>query len=125
MKTILTKLFPTTSTKPARIKATGPDGSSVIVTQGEIDNQTEIDSIYSEQAHRYAARKLADTLGDNWKMQFVSGETPQGYAHVFVDMRNTRETIQENLLVLLDGLPNEAQTAACQIIVDAFNDLTR
>lgn len=39
------------------------------------------------------------------------------------DIKNVREQIQEDLLALLDGLPDEAQTRACQIVVDNLNPL--
>lgn len=37
------------------------------------------------------------------------------------DVQSCRQSIQDDLLALLDGLPEEAQTAACQIVVDNFN----
>ena len=36
------------------------------------------------------------------------------------DAESCRESIQDDLLVLLDGLPQKAQTRACQIVVDNF-----
>lgn len=39
------------------------------------------------------------------------------------DILEASEVIQENLLVLLDGLPNEAQKRACQIVVDGLKPL--
>lgn len=39
------------------------------------------------------------------------------------DLLNAREQMQENLRTLLDGLPVEAVTQACQIIVDGFAPL--
>lgn len=85
MKTIETKIIPSSNTKPQRIKAYAPDGSTLTVTQGELEN-ANIPATYSEEAHRYAARKLADKLnsGGNWGGNFVSGETLKGYAHIFL-----------------------------------------
>ena len=37
------------------------------------------------------------------------------------DVNSCRESIQEDLMTLMDGLPNEAQERACQIVVDNFN----
>ena len=39
------------------------------------------------------------------------------------ELNELSECIQEDLLVLMDGLPNEAQTRACQIVVDRVNQL--
>lgn len=36
---------------------------------------------------------------------------------------SARESLQENLLALMDGLPQDAQTRACQLVVDAFAPL--
>jgi hypothetical protein len=39
------------------------------------------------------------------------------------DVKEVGEQIQEDLLCLLDGLPDEAQTKACQIVVDRMKVL--
>ncbi len=39
------------------------------------------------------------------------------------DLSELSEVIQEDLLTLMDGLPNEAQNRACQIVVDRVNQL--
>jgi hypothetical protein len=39
------------------------------------------------------------------------------------DIAEASETIQNDLLTLLDGLPNEAQIRACQIVVDGLKPL--
>jgi hypothetical protein len=39
------------------------------------------------------------------------------------ELNDARESIQQNLLVLLDGLPQEAQTKACELIVQGFAPL--
>ena len=36
---------------------------------------------------------------------------------------DVRQLIQDDLLCLMDGLPNEAQIAACQIVVDRMEQL--
>jgi hypothetical protein len=40
------------------------------------------------------------------------------------DIKEVSEQIQEDLLCLLDGLPQAVQTAACQIVVDRTKTLT-
>jgi hypothetical protein len=40
------------------------------------------------------------------------------------DVKETSEQIQEDLLCLLDSLPQAVQTAACQIVVDRMKPLT-
>lgn len=40
------------------------------------------------------------------------------------EIRETSEQIQNDLLCLLDGLPDEVQTHACQIVVDKMKTLT-
>lgn len=41
------------------------------------------------------------------------------------DLENVREQIQDDLLCLMDGLPEEAQVKACQIVVDRFAPLIK
>jgi hypothetical protein len=37
-----------------------------------------------------------------------------------LSIKNCQESIQEDLLALMDGLPDEAQTHACEIVVENF-----
>ena len=37
-------------------------------------------------------------------------------------MLDLKEQLQEDLMAVLDGLPNKAISAACQIVVDRFNE---
>lgn len=39
------------------------------------------------------------------------------------DLENVREQIQNDLLCLMDGLPEKAQRDACQIVVDQMASL--
>jgi hypothetical protein len=39
------------------------------------------------------------------------------------EIKTAREQIQEDLLCLLDGMPDDLQTKACQIVVDNMNKL--
>ena len=39
------------------------------------------------------------------------------------EIASVREQIQNDLLCLLDGLPQEAQTAACEIVVKNMKEL--
>jgi hypothetical protein len=89
MKTIQTKYFPHTNTKPARIKAFLADGgknSFIYVT----------DDTSGETAHQNAAKKLCDKFvaedekrhgvgTSQWGLPFVTGYIKGGhYAHILL-----------------------------------------
>lgn len=84
MKTILTKILPSTNTRPYRIKALihgEPHSDNITVTQGQLEN-AGVETVTGEDAHRYAAKLLADKI--EWKGDFVSGYLAGDYVHLFL-----------------------------------------
>jgi hypothetical protein len=71
LQSITTCDLPQTNTKPARIRATASGGSTMIVSKTGCE--------YFD-AHAYAARMLADSLG--WTDEFIPGAARDGYTFV-------------------------------------------
>jgi hypothetical protein len=83
MKAILTKVLPSTNTKPYRIKALihgEKHRDNIIVTQGQLEN-AGVETTTGEDAHRYAAQKLAEKI--EWKGVFASAYLAGNYVHLF------------------------------------------
>ncbi len=96
MQAIITKYFPQTNTKPARIKASCSRGSKF--TSVHSNKMIESLGSHTEENHRVAAQELINqfvledvkrhpTPGsiNPWNGKFVTGSLPHGYAHVFID----------------------------------------
>ena len=98
MQAIITKYFPHTNTKPARIQAKCYRGTKYT----SIHSDKMIESLASNDVanHRIAAKELIDSFmtadtfrhgiagnaGNPWNKNFVSGQLPSGdYVHVFID----------------------------------------
>ena len=71
LQSISTRDIPATNTKPARVRATASGGRTMIVSKTGCE--------YFD-AHAYAARMLADSLG--WAAEFIPGATRDGYCFV-------------------------------------------